>query len=126
MRTLNDISDSLKPLDDVIMSEFVPALFGREISQNDREIFSLPIREGVLGIRIHHEIANSSYISSTTISAPLTKKIKDQCQDLPNPDHVIAAKNVALQTLQQQEKEKLENVLSKQTNEVQRNLQSGT
>ena len=83
MRTLKDISSTLQPLEDVISNEFLPALLGRTISPAEREIFSLPIREGGLGMKIHHLESNAAYETSKLVSAPLTEMIKKQQQDLP-------------------------------------------
>ena len=46
LRTLNGISDALKPLDDVINKEFIPALFGTNITDQDRDLLALPIKDG--------------------------------------------------------------------------------
>jgi hypothetical protein len=51
LRTLSNISETLKPLDDIIENELLPSLFGINISPNDREIMSLPIKHGGLGIK---------------------------------------------------------------------------
>ena len=51
MRTIPGISENLKPLDDAINNLFIPALFGNEIDEKIRDILSLPIRDGGLGIK---------------------------------------------------------------------------
>ena len=48
LRTIAGISENLKPLDEAINDVFIPALFGFELSENEREILTLPIKEGGL------------------------------------------------------------------------------
>ena len=50
-RTIDGISENFKPLDDVIDNQLIPALFGSEINENERNILSLPIKDGGLGLR---------------------------------------------------------------------------
>ena len=61
LRTIAGISENLKPLDEVIENVFIPALFGSEISANERDIIALPIREGGLGIKKMAANADSSH-----------------------------------------------------------------
>ena len=49
MRTLGNIAENLKPLDRTIDDEFLTALFGRDITADDRELLSIQVREGVWG-----------------------------------------------------------------------------
>ena len=51
MRTISDIADNLKPLDDIINNKFLPTLFGRDLTEEDRELLSLPIKEGGIGVQ---------------------------------------------------------------------------
>ena len=60
LRTIAGISASLKPLDEVINNSFIPALFGREVTETERDIISMPIREGGLGLRYVAENADQS------------------------------------------------------------------
>ena len=46
MRTINGISENLKPSDDIIENEFLLALFGQDISIQEREVLALPVKEG--------------------------------------------------------------------------------
>ena len=62
MRTIQGISDILKPIDDVMDNEFIPALFGSSITPNEREIISLPIREGGLGLGVQHKNSDTCYV----------------------------------------------------------------
>ena len=53
-------------------------MLGREISDLERDVLSLPIRLGGLGIGKPHEECQSEYIASKLITTELTKAIVDQ------------------------------------------------
>ena len=76
LRTINGIGDLLKPLDDVIDNLFIPALFGCGITKDERELLSMPIRDGCLAVR--------AYDASKKITVPLTEKIIQQSYSLPD------------------------------------------
>ena len=123
LRTLDNISDFLKPLDAIIEHEFLPALFGKTISSNEREILSLPIRDGGLGLRVHSQTSDQAYTASKNINLPLTKQIMAQNQNLPDPDEVYQSKSRVHLRLLENEKEKLSATLSKQSPEMKRTLE---
>ena len=93
MRTVQGISDILKPVDDVLDNEFIPALFGSNISPNERELVSLPIREGGLGLRVQHKNSETCYKVSKIILEPLTKQITSKDQQLLVHDEVKQEKS---------------------------------
>ena len=92
LRTIANISENLEPLDDVIDNVFLPALFGCEITVNKREILSLPVKEGGLGVRKVATSADSSYDVSLKITNPLIKQILLQSDLLPNINEVAEAR----------------------------------
>ena len=62
MRTIPDISDQLNQLDEVITSEFIPAITGGiHCSKIKRKLLSLPSKLGGLGIPTFAEISNQEY-----------------------------------------------------------------
>ena len=71
LRTICDISENLIPLDDTISDIFIPALFGREINEQEREVLSLPVREGGLGMKINSSRADISYQASSKVTIML-------------------------------------------------------
>ena len=52
LSTIDGIKYLLKPLDDIVTNKFIPALFGSNITGDEREIMSLLIKDGGLGLRI--------------------------------------------------------------------------
>ena len=88
LRTIANISENLKPLDDAIDNVFIPALFGSDITANERQILSLPIKEGGLGLRKVAMNADSSYNVSVKVTQPLIRQIMQQCDDLPTVNEV--------------------------------------
>ena len=53
-------------------------MLGREISDLERDVLSLPIRLGGLGIGKPHEECHSAYTASKLLTTELTKAIVDQ------------------------------------------------
>ena len=123
LRTIAGISENLKPLDEMIENVFIPALFGSEISPNEREILALPIREGGLGIQKVAANADSSYEISVKISQPLIKKILLQSNELPSVEEVKEAKSKATQELKTKQKETIDTLKASQDTKMQRNLE---
>ena len=97
--TLANISENLKPLDDAIDNIFIPSLFGSEITANEREVISLPIKDGGLGVRKVAPNADNSYQVSTKVTVPLTRQIVKQSDKLPMADEVSKAKSEAISEL---------------------------
>ena len=121
--TLPDITEILKPIDDIIEQEFIPALFGTAVSQNERDILSLPIRDGGLGLRNLHTTAAQTYTASRNITRPLTVQIETQNQNLPSQDDVKDAKSKTHTHLKNLADERHKALLTKQSPEMIRNLE---
>ena len=68
MRTVPDISDLLKPIDDIILTEFIPAITGGKCVNSN----------GGLGLPIFSEICNSEYANSLLLTSHLTNNIVRQ------------------------------------------------
>ena len=76
LRTVQGISPLLRPLEDAIHQQFLPALTGRPAcSPEERELLSLPVRLGGLGINDPTMSAHTEFATSTQISAPLVALI---------------------------------------------------
>ena len=123
LRTINGIDNLLEPLDDIISNDFIPGLFGTNISSNERELFSIPIKDGGLGLRIWKEQANDSYATSKHVTKPLQTQITNQLTDLPTLDKVQKEKKEAIGAMKQKAKNISNAINEKQSNEMRRNLE---
>ena len=95
LRTIENIGEILKPLDDVIENEFIPTLFGTTITEQDRELFALPIKDGGLGLRAITPNSKLAHDTSMTLTKPLIDSILHQSTSLPEPEEVKKAKSKA-------------------------------
>ena len=75
LRTIPNIADLLRPLEDLIATQLLPSILRQDISKIDQEIFALPTRYGGLGIPCLHEEAEFEFNTSITISDQLAKLI---------------------------------------------------
>ena len=107
-RTLLNIDENLKPLDEVINNDFIPSLFGSELSDNERNVIALPIREGGLGIRRVGENSDLCFETSIKITQPLVGEILKQSDEVPSPDDVLTARTNALQVCKTNETARIE------------------
>ena len=83
MRTLEDISEELKPLEDAITNKLLPAITGNStLTRHERQILSLPCRLGGLGIEDPTAIADQHYIDSLHANQPLIDTIYEQLNEL--------------------------------------------
>ena len=81
-RTIPSISHLFGPLEECIRQKFIPAIIGRNVSDNERELLSLPVRLGGLGIVNPTETADREYQASRKITEDLANIILRQEQDL--------------------------------------------
>ena len=81
IRTIPDLTNILKPLDDYLTEHFIPAITeGHILSEADRKLISLPVRYGGLGIPIYQELCTREYNNSRKATSPLTPRIVAQEQ----------------------------------------------
>ena len=79
MRTIQNLSHVLKPLDDYIDQHFIPSITeGRGVSEDERKLLSLPARLGGLGIPIYTEICEREFNNSLKATQLLRPKIVSQ------------------------------------------------
>ena len=123
MRTILDIEENLKPLDEVINNKFIPSLFGREITENERDIIALPVKEGGLGIRKISENSGPSFQASSRITVPLINKIVEQSNTLPSKEEVMNAKATTITIKKTTEASEITELKSKQDPDLQRILE---
>ena len=123
LRTIANISENLRPLDEAIDDILIPALFGCNVSQEERRVFSLPVREGGLGIRKVAPAADDSYNVSEKVTKPLTKQIMLQADDLPSAEDVKDAKNSAILEYKTKQEENYKQIKTSQSPLTQRNIE---
>ena len=101
-RTIPNTKEFFAPLEESIRTKLIPAIIGRNVTEIERSIFSLPVRLGGLGIQNPCETADREYDNSTRITRNLTRLIVNQEKDLTNYD---AAKMKSLISKMKSEKE---------------------
>jgi len=75
-RVMPDFGTHFGPLEKAIKEQFLPSLFGSEVSANERELFSLPCRIGGIGVRNPESTAKSAYETSREASEVVVDSIK--------------------------------------------------
>ena len=81
MSTIPSLGKLLKPLEDVIRFNFIPAITGEHLcSDNDHILPSFPVRFGGLAILLFHNDMKYEYESSRKLTSSLAQSIKDQYQ----------------------------------------------
>ena len=83
-RTIPDTALLFEPLERSIREKLLPALVGRSLSDEERKIFSLPVKLGGMGIYNPTKTADNEFAASTRITANLTDVICKQEQDFSN------------------------------------------
>ena len=79
IRVIPNLQEVLKPLDDVIDNKFIPAITeGHFCSTIERQLFTLPVRLGGMGIPIFSELSGIEYANSRNATAELRSKIVQQ------------------------------------------------
>ena len=78
------MEEYIKPLDHLITNKFIPTLLQAMIKDQDRKLYSLPVKHGGLGIPILSEISEIHYRHSKSISAPYASVINMQGSQIPD------------------------------------------
>ena len=122
IRTIPDLSEILKPLDDVINNKFIPAITERQaISDDDRRLISLPARSGGLGIPIYLEDSVVEYENSRKLTKQLNGKIVAQNQEvIEDQSEEVHTNNTLKAEKIQREKEILKDLRTRMTKEQMR------
>ena len=84
MRTIPGMREYIKPLDHIIDTVFLPTLLDTIISGEDRELCSLPIRHGGLGIPNLSETSEMQFQNSKAITLPLVTVMILQHDQMPD------------------------------------------
>ena len=118
MRTIDGISDCMKPLDDIINNIFIPAVTGFAVDDSERYLLSLPISSGGLGIQVPSAMCEEQYQMSRQITAPLAMIIVAQETHLPAKALVDDGKQAARQAKVQKRQAMIEQGHSALTNNL--------
>ena len=86
MRTTPEISDLLQPIEDALKVHLLPSLVGRQITDQERKIFSLPAKYGGLGIANPVEIADAEFQASRKVTMSLANTINNQLSSFEEVD----------------------------------------
>ena len=122
LRTIPNMEDFLAPLDKVIDDEFLPALLRETVSDTDRELFKLPIRDGGLGIPILTQKAVIDCKLSIDISAPLVEVIVSQGTEIPSKETIKQVRHVRTEIINDFHRQEREKVISELDNDMKRAL----
>ena len=95
LRTIPGMELYLEPLDKIISDKFIPNLFGSSVNDEERKLFSLPIREGGLGLRIFSDTAKLEFETSKAVNLPLIALIIKQSVFTPDQGEQNEAKTKA-------------------------------
>ena len=93
LRTIPNMSELMKPVDEIIQIDLLPLIIGKSITENERQLYSLPARSGGLGISVFSEKVKNDFGNSVYITAPLVALIVTQEETLPN--NAIVSKQIA-------------------------------
>ena len=80
----------MKLVDEIIQNDLLPSVNGESITENERQLYSLPARSGGLGL---FEKAENDFDNSVYIAAPLVVLLLTQEETLPNNE--ILSKQIA-------------------------------
>ena len=85
LRTIEEMDEFMLPLDLFLMEKFIPLLLDSLITATERELLSLPIRQGGLNIPFRRaEKSSNDYEISKTLTAQLAASIATQGKELPD------------------------------------------
>ena len=84
MRKIPGMHEFIKPVDDVIRLELLPALLNSLVPEVDCQLYSFTLHHGGLGISILSEITESQFEASQALTLPLVTIIITQVNTLLN------------------------------------------
>ena len=123
LRTLKGMENHLKPLDDAIEKDLLPAIFGGKINETEREIFSLSFKYGGLAISELNQKAQQAYQDSEEITKPLIEIMIEQGEELPDEEEVKKIKCKVKSERQKKLDEKKTNLCNKLPPDAKRTIE---
>ena len=118
MRTIPQLEEYLQPIEDILRNQLIPAITGgKVVSDNERDLLTLPPRLGGLGIKNIVEISPKEHENSISLTQRLQNDLMGRDQDGNNGKSVSQIKSEK----NERNKEKLER-LKTEMNEEQKRL----
>ena len=124
-RTIPNTKNYFIPLEETIRNKLIPAIVGRNVSDVERKLISLPVRLGGLGIQDPTETAEREFYNSSLVTQNLTSLIQNQETNLNNLD-MDRIKEIAAQIKAEKEEfqlQKLDEVKTVLDEKKRRNLE---
>ena len=119
-RTIPGIGKLLRKVDEVILTEFIPAIAGGiSITENDRKLLSLAPRLVGLVIPIFEELCEIEYQNSMMISEHLCNGITDQFRR-HEPDPELNTKKKQIKTMNNDRQKKILEIIRNEMNSEER------
>ena len=97
LRTIPEMNDLMKPVDEIVQNFLLPAIIVEAISEKEKELCSLPVRSGGLDIPLFSEKTCNEIENSLTITAPLVALIIAQGTSLTSAAEVKEATKIITQ-----------------------------
>ena len=94
-RTVPNIKNYFAPLEETIREKLIPAIVGKQVTDVERKILSLPVRLGGLGIQNPMLTAETEFRNSCIVTENLTQLIENQELNLDNYDFDQVKVNMA-------------------------------
>ena len=125
MRTVPDISQQLRVLDEAI-DTFISCMLTSPYSISDRQLFALPVKLGGLGILIPSEVSDRYYTDSLYVSRSITDNVYYVESMQVDFDDIKARKHFIESEKTRREKESAETISVSLTPEQRRRLECTT
>ena len=87
----------LEPLERAISDVLIPALLEHQVAKTERDLLTLPVRTGALGLVNPVHQSPQEYEASTKATGSLVKQIAKQAVEPPNDEDVAGAQRCARQ-----------------------------
>ena len=124
-RTVPDIKDYFVPLEEVIRDKLIPGIVGREVTDLERKLISLPVRLGGMGIQDPTATAQIEFRNSSIITRNLTELIMSQETNLENynPERMKQVINQLKNEKEERRIERLQEVMGAVDEKLKRSIE---
>ena len=126
LRTIPGMEKYLDPLNKIIDEKLIPNIFGSSFSEDERRLFSLPIRDGGMGIRMLDQSVKLDFELSQMITKPLVNLIIQQSDFIPSKNEESIAKKKASDKKNEIEKKNHDDINSKFEGKLKRAIEEAS